>query len=59
VVAVGELASGSTTWSLHGAGAAGTPVVLGATTAAVARRRAGGSWRWVIDNAWGDQAVTG
>jgi hypothetical protein len=25
----------------------------------VARRRAGGSWRWVIDNAWGDQAVTG
>jgi ketosteroid isomerase-like protein len=59
VVAVGALASGSNTWSLNGTGPAGNPVALGATTAEVARRRADGSWRWVIDNAWGDQAVTG
>ena len=38
-------------------GPGGDPVVLGATTAKVARRQTDGSWRYVIDNAWGDQAV--
>jgi ketosteroid isomerase-like protein len=37
----------------------GNPVTLGATTAEVARRQADGTWRYVIDNAWGDQAVAG
>jgi len=57
VVTVGELAYLSNTWSLTGTGPDGNPVVLGATTAEVARRQADGSWRYVIDNAWGDQAV--
>ncbi len=59
VVTVGELAYLVNTWSLRGTGPDGNPVVLGATTAEVARRQADGSWRYVIDNAWGDQAVTG
>ena len=59
VVTVGELAYLSNTWSLTGTGPDGNPVVLGATTAEVARRQTDGSWRYVIDNAWGDQAVAG
>jgi uncharacterized protein (TIGR02246 family) len=59
VVTVGDLAYLSNSWSLSGTGPDGNPVVLGATTAEVARRRADGSWRYVIDNAWGDQAVAG
>ena len=35
------------------------PSCPGATTAEVARHQADGSWRYVIDNAWGDQAVGG
>jgi uncharacterized protein (TIGR02246 family) len=57
VITVGELAYLSNTWSLSGTGADGNPVVLGATTAELARRQADGTWRYVIDNAWGDQAV--
>jgi uncharacterized protein (TIGR02246 family) len=59
VFAVGDLAYLSNTWSLNGTGPDGNPVTLGATTAEVARRQADGTWRYVIDNAWGDQAVTG
>jgi uncharacterized protein (TIGR02246 family) len=59
VVTVGDLAYLSNTWSLRGTGPDGNPVVLGATTAEVARRQADGSWRYVIDNAWGDQAAAG
>jgi ketosteroid isomerase-like protein len=59
VVTVGELAYLANTWSLSGTGPDGNPVVLGATMAEVARRQADGSWRYVIDNAWGDQAVGG
>jgi uncharacterized protein (TIGR02246 family) len=59
VVTVGDLAYLSNTWSLRGTGPDGDPVALGATTAEVARRQADGTWRYVLDNAWGDQAVTG
>jgi uncharacterized protein (TIGR02246 family) len=58
-ITVGELAYLSNSWSLSGTGPDGNPVVLGATTAEVARRQADGSWRYVIDNAWGDRAVPG
>jgi uncharacterized protein (TIGR02246 family) len=57
VFTVGDLAYLSNTWSLSGTGPDGNPVSLGATTAEVARRQVDGSWRYVIDNAWGDQAV--
>ena len=59
VFTVGDLAYLSNTWSLSGTGPDGNPVALGATTAEVARRQADGTWRYVIDNAWGDQAATG
>jgi uncharacterized protein (TIGR02246 family) len=59
VFTVGDLAYLSNTWSLNGTGPDGNPVALGATTAEVARRQADGTWRYVIDNAWGDQASTG
>ena len=59
VFAVGDLAYLSNTWSLNGTGPDGNPVALGATTAEVVRRQTDGTWRYVIDNAWGDQAATG
>lgn len=59
VLTVGDLAYLSNTWSLTGTGPDGNPLTLGATTAEVARRQADGTWRYVIDNAWGDQGATG
>jgi ketosteroid isomerase-like protein len=59
VLTVGDLAYLANTWSLSGTGPDGNPVALGATTAEVARRQADGSWRYVIDNALGDQVVAG
>jgi ketosteroid isomerase-like protein len=44
VVTVGDLAYLSNTWSLSGTGPDGNPVVLGATTAEVARRQADGTY---------------
>ena len=57
VVAVRELAYLSGTWSLQGTGPDGDPVSLGATTAEVVRRQADGTWRYVIDNALGEQGL--
>jgi uncharacterized protein (TIGR02246 family) len=57
VVTVGDLAYLSNTWSLDGTGPDGQPVTLGATTAEVARRQTDGTWRYVIDNAWGDRGA--
>jgi ketosteroid isomerase-like protein len=59
VVRVGDLAFLSNRWSLTGGTMPdGTPAELGATTAEVARRQPDGTWLYVIDNAWGDQAGT-
>jgi uncharacterized protein (TIGR02246 family) len=58
VLRVGELAYLSNRWSLTGGTMPdGSPADLGATTAEVVRRQSGGDWRYVIDNAWGDQAT--
>ena len=58
ILRVGELAYLSNRWSLTGATMPdGSPAELGAVTAEVARLQDDGSWLYVIDNAWGDQAA--
>jgi uncharacterized protein (TIGR02246 family) len=58
VLRVGDLAYLANRWSLTGATMPdGSPAELGATTAEVARRQPDGTWLYVIDNAWGDQAA--
>lgn len=58
VVRTGDLAFLSNRWSLAGGTMPdGSPAELGATTAEVARRQPDGTWLYVIDNAWGDQAA--
>ena len=55
---VGNLAYLANRWSLAGGTMPdGSPAALGATTAEVARRQHDGTWLYVIDNAWGDQAT--
>jgi uncharacterized protein (TIGR02246 family) len=59
VLRVGDLAFLANRWSLTGGTMPdGSPAELGATTAEVARRQPDGTWLYVIDNAWGDQAAT-
>jgi uncharacterized protein (TIGR02246 family) len=59
VLRVDDLAYLANRWSLTGGTMPdGSPADLGATTAEVARRQADGTWLYVIDNAWGDQATT-
>lgn len=55
VVEVGDLAYLIARWSLTGTDPDGNPLDMGALTAEVARRQPDGSWRYVIDNAWGDR----
>jgi uncharacterized protein (TIGR02246 family) len=53
VLKASDLALVTTVWSFTGAGPSGEPVKLAARSADVLRRRADGSWRFVIDNPWG------
>jgi uncharacterized protein (TIGR02246 family) len=58
VVRVGDLAYLANRWTLTGGTMPdGSPAELGATTAELARRQADGTWLYVFDNAWGDQAT--
>jgi ketosteroid isomerase-like protein len=58
VVRVGDLAFLTNRGSLTGGTMPdGSPAELGAMTAEVARRQSDGTWLYVIDNAWGDQAA--
>ena len=57
VVTVGDLSYLCNRWSLTGTNPDGTPLEMGAVTAEVARRQSDGTWRYVIDNAWGDMAI--
>src|SRR4051794_19232102 len=58
VVRVGDLAYLSNRWWLTGGTMPdGSPAELSATTAELARQQADGTWLYVIDNAWGDQAT--
>ncbi len=54
VIGTGDLALLVSRWSLTGTGADGEAVSLGGQTADVARRQGDGTWRFAIDNPWGD-----
>ncbi len=57
VVRAGDLALLLSTWHLDGTNAEGAPVAVSGQTADVARRQEDGTWRFAIDNPWGDAAV--
>jgi uncharacterized protein (TIGR02246 family) len=54
VLIAGDVASVSGTWRLDGTAADGKRLALGVTTADVACLQPDGSWRFVIDNPWGN-----
>jgi uncharacterized protein (TIGR02246 family) len=56
-VVVDDLAYLINRWLLTGTDPDGTPLEMGSLTAEIARRQEDGSWRFVIDNAWGDLAA--
>ncbi len=58
VISAGDVALLVSRWSLSGTGADGQPVALSGQTADVVRRQGDGTWRFAIDNPWGD-AVAG
>jgi len=58
VVAVGDVAYLSCSWSIEGTGPDGQPITVGGTSAEVAQRQSDGSWRYIIDNPWGEVAGT-
>ena len=50
----GDLALLVSRWSLEGTGADGEPVAIAGQTLDVARLQPDGTWRFAIDNPWGD-----
>jgi uncharacterized protein (TIGR02246 family) len=57
VVRLADLALLVSRWHLTGSGPDGAPVEVGGQTSDVARRQADGTWRFAIDNPWGDRVV--
>ena len=50
----GDLALLISRWSLDGTGPDGGPIHVASQTSDVARRQADGTWRFAIDNPWGN-----
>jgi uncharacterized protein (TIGR02246 family) len=50
VLASGDIALISCTWTLNGTGHDGNPLAMGGDTTEVVRRQSDGSWRYVIDD---------
>ena len=57
VVRAGDLALLISRWRLTGTGPNGAGVDIGGQTSDVVRRQGDGSWRFAIDNPWGDAAA--
>ena len=58
VLQASDLALVITEWSFSGTGSDGNPVNMTAKSADVLRQQSDGSWRFVIDNPWGDRLMT-
>ena len=56
-VRTGDLALLISRWRLTGTSPDGAPVEIGGQTSDVARRQGDGTWRFAIDNPWGDAAA--
>jgi uncharacterized protein (TIGR02246 family) len=54
VLQTGDIALSFADWTLAGTGPDGEPIEMAAQTSDVLRRQPDGSWRFVIDNPWGN-----
>src|SRR4029434_6749894 len=57
VVRAGDVVLLISTWHLTGTAADGSAIEVGGQTADVVRRHGDGTWRFAIDNPWGDAAA--
>jgi uncharacterized protein (TIGR02246 family) len=58
-VVAGDLALIVSRWSLDGTDQNGQPVSIAGQTSDVARKQSDGTWRFAIDNPWGDAIAGG
>ena len=57
-VLAGDLAFYASQWKLEGKGPDGKPVSMGGKSADILRRQADGTWKIVVDNAWGTEILS-